>query len=120
MIYAYDRLHEGQADTYSAELPELGLEFIFNEEQSLQTLFIVPGKPKGYCPIEEDMRLQTFASKAAAIQFAKQADMFFVMGKADFLGTLIDWVRLEYSEYSVHYGFVDGALDKMTLMSKKA
>lgn len=40
--YEYDRMHENMPDEYHAEIPELGLQFIFDASQCLKTLFIKP------------------------------------------------------------------------------
>jgi hypothetical protein len=42
VVYEYDRTHEGLGDEYRAELPELGLQFVFDEKQILKTVFVRP------------------------------------------------------------------------------
>lgn len=40
VIYVYDRTHEGMDDEYNASVPKLGLEFRFDQEQNVATLFM--------------------------------------------------------------------------------
>jgi hypothetical protein len=45
VIYAYDSIHENQPDRYYVEIPDLGLNFTFDEKQNFSTLHIVPRQP---------------------------------------------------------------------------
>ena len=66
VVYEYDRTHENLADVYRAEIPDLGLQFVFDEGQLLQTLFMQPVEVTTFNPFEVDERIQRFASKREA------------------------------------------------------
>lgn len=116
VVYAYDRTHENLPDEYQADIPELGLQFVFDEHQVLKTLFMKPLKATGYNPFDkDDERLPCFRSKDDAIYYASDKGERYSEGKADFMGEKKDWIRLEYAGYSVHYEFVDGKLRMITM-----
>lgn len=72
----------------------------------------------GFDPFEaDDERLQRFVSKAEALRHAKANAIQTSQGVASLFGEVKDWVRLEYSGYSVHYEFVEGALRMITIQS---
>ena len=115
--YFYDRTHEGLADEYRAEIPELGLEFLFNEKQELQTLFMKPVEPSDFNPFEEDDRLIWFQTVEEAVEYAKEHDIQYRTGQAEFMGEEKEWVRFEHEGYSIHYEYAGTELRMVTLQS---
>nr|CAP48508.1 putative integron gene cassette protein [uncultured bacterium] len=120
VVYEYDRTHENLPDQYHAEIPELGLQFVFDENQMLRTLFVAPVDITTFNPFEDDERVRTFASKSEARQHAKDNDVPSSEGEADFMGEHRDWIRFERASYSVHYEYVDSALKMITLQTTNA
>lgn len=120
VVYEYDRTYENLSDEYHAEIPDLGLQLIFDEHQILRTLFITPVEITTFNPFEDDERVRIFASKSEARQHAKESDVPTSEGEADFMGEHRDWIRLESDTYSVHYEFVDSALKMITLQATNA
>ncbi|KLC27524.1 hypothetical protein XP95_21070, partial [Xanthomonas perforans] len=121
VVYRYDRIHENQPDQYVAEVPQLGLEFLFDSQQRLSTLFIEDTEINGFNPFEGDpVGLPRFGSKGDAITHAKRNAIELSEGRANFLGIIRDWVRFEHEKYSVHYEFVDSKLEKITVQARHA
>lgn len=117
VVYRYDRTYENLPDEYLADIPELGLEFIFDSERKLRTLFMNV-ESDGFNPLEEDQAsLPKFSSKAEAVRYTSTNAIQFSQGSADFLGEVRDWVRFVYAKHSVHYEFVDSKLSMTTIQS---
>ena len=120
VVYEYDRTHENLPDEYHAEISDLGLQFVFDENQMLRTLFITPVEITTFNPFEDDERVRRFASKLEARQYAKESDVPTSEGETDFMGEHRDWILLESDTHSVHYEYVDSALKMITLQTIKA
>lgn len=117
VVYEYDRTHEGLADEYRAEIPELGLQFVFDEHRVLKTLFVEPVEVTTFNPFEADARVRLFESKAKALRYAREKGLEIAKGTADFMGERREWVRFEGRGYSVHYEYVDSKLSMVTLQA---
>lgn len=120
VVYEYDRTHENLPDQYHAEIPDLGLQLVFDDNQMLRTLFMTPVEITTFNPFEDDDRIRMFASKSEARDHAKENDVTTSEGEADFMGERRDWIRFERPSYSVHYEFVDSALKMITLQTTNA
>lgn len=120
VVYRYDRTYENLPDEYWATVPNLGLGLIFDENQNLATLIIQPVSISGYNPIQQDQRLVWFASKAEVSQYAVEQSMVFSEGAVELFGELKDWIKLEYSDFSIHYEYVDSKLKQVTLQATSA
>ena len=118
VVYEYDRTHENMPDEYRAEIPDLGLQFVFDENQMFFTLFIEQKQAETWNPFEEDdVRLKRFATKASARNHATENRMAISEGNAEFMGEERDWIRFDLSGYSIHYEFVGGCLKKITIQN---
>jgi hypothetical protein len=121
VVYEYDRTHEGLADEYHAEIPELGLQFVFDARQVLRTLFLRPVEATTFNPLDtNDERLPTFASKREALRYADAGGLQYSQGAVEFMGEQQDWIRLENELNSIHYEFVGSELRMITLQSGSA
>jgi len=124
VIYRYDRNHEDLEDEYIAEIPEMGLEFIFDSDKCLQTLFMKCVDHNGYNPFEnEDPRHAPFKSNIEAIDWAKERSIDFIHqdAKTDvLLGEIPEWIKFTYQAYFVHYQFRDNVVDMVTISSDHA
>lgn len=105
--YQYDRLEENTSDNYSASIDELGLEFSFNSEQTLSAVFIT-----NEIDISGGIR---FSSVEEAENYCHDNALNFDKGSSKFLGTMREWIKLFYSNYSIHYEFQDSNLSMVTL-----
>jgi hypothetical protein len=120
VVYEYDRTHENLPDEYHAEIPDLGLQFVFDESQMLRTLFMKPTEVTTFNPFEDDERIRKFASKTEARQHAKNNGVPTSEGETDFMGEQRDWIRLESDTHSIHYEYVNSELKMITLQIKSA
>ena len=118
VVYEYDRIQEGAPDRYHAEIPDLGVQFVFDEKQVLKTLFIQPMEVNCFNPFDEgDGGLKRFQSKVEARQYGRDNGIRTTEGKADFMGEERDWIRFEYGNYSVHYEYVRSTLRMITIQA---
>ena len=115
VVYDYDRTHENLPDCYRAAIPDLGLQFRFDENQKLTTLFIEQKEATSWNPFEPDDRLLTFSSKTSARDHAKARGIAISEGAAEFMGESKDWIRFDLHDRSIHYEFVDSNLRLVTL-----
>lgn len=120
VVYEYDRTHENIPDEYHAEVPSLGLQFIFDTGQVLKTLFIKPVDATTFNPFDDDEKIRRFASKSEALGYAAANGLQFAEGRADFMGEQKDWIRFESDTHSVHYEYVDSELCRITLQAAHA
>ena len=124
VIYDYDRTYEGIEDEYRASIPDMGLEFIFDQNQKLKTLFMDSVEHKGYNPFEgEDPRNSPLDTAQKAIQFAKENSIILEhreKQESELFGHIPEWVKLTYKNYSVHYSYTKNGLKKAILQSTKA
>lgn len=121
VVYEYDRTHEGLPDQYRAEITDLGLQFVFDEQQVFKTIFMEQVDVNTFDPFDgDDERLKIFGSKAEAFQYATDNGERISEGKADFMGEERDWIRFEHDTYSVHYEYVDSKLRMITIQAEDA
>lgn len=118
VTYEYDRTHENLPDEYHAEIPDLGLQFVFDERQVFKTLFMKQVEENTFNPFEGDNeRLKRFDSKAEALQYASDNDEQITEGKSDFMGEERDWIQFKYDNYSIHFEYVDSELRMITIQA---
>lgn len=116
VIYEYDRSGENLPDEYHAEIPELGLQFVFDYKQVLRTLFLIMTDVSVQNPLDgEDERIRKFTSKSEALSYAVANDIRSSEGTAEFMGEQKEWVRFASDTYSIHYEYVDSELRMITL-----
>jgi len=120
VVYEYDRTYENLPDEYRAEIPDLGLEFVFDKSQVLQTLFMKPVEVATFNPFENDERIRKFESKPEALRYAKENGVAISEGASDFMGEQRDWIRLDSDSHSIHYEYVNSTLNMITLQTKSA
>lgn len=121
VVYEYDRTHENLPDEYRAEVPDLGLQFVFDERQVFKTLFMKPVEVKTFNPFDkDDERLKRFGTKAEALRYASANGLRISEGKAEFMGKERDWIRFEHGSYSIHYEYVDSKLRMITIQANGA
>lgn len=116
VVYNYDRTHENLPDKYHAAIPDLGLEFIFDEKQMFYTLFMKQRTATTFNPFDEaDEHLITFDSKSSARNYAKTYGINMTEGNAEFMGEDREWIKFNLPGYSIHYEFVSHRLKLVTL-----
>lgn len=76
VLYRYDRTHENMDDKYVAEIPEMGLEFLFDSSQHLSTIFMKKVDHNGFKPFDgHDPRSVPFQTGIEAIEWAKETKL---------------------------------------------
>ena len=124
VIYRYDRTHEGMADDYVAEIPKMGLEFLFDSSQSLSTVFMKLVDHSGFNPFRgTDPRSVTFKSGIEAMEYAKERSIDAMHSEAKHdavFGDVPEWVKFNFNSFFVHYQFHNGVVDMVTLQVQNA
>jgi hypothetical protein len=116
VIYDFDRLREGQPDKYWAAAQEAGIQFRFDEAQTLDTIFLYIAPDEGFAAhAQRDSDVPVFRTASEVLTFGEAQGLQLSKGSADFLGVSRDWVRLGFGAYSVHYEFRGGSLARVTV-----
>lgn len=116
VIYDFDRLHEGQPDKYWAAAQKTGIQFRFDEAQTLDTIFLYITPDDGFTACaQRETDVPVFTSAAEVRAFGESHRLQVSKGRADFLGAISDWIRLGFGAYSVHYEFRAGSLARVTV-----
>lgn len=121
VVYEHDRTYEGMDDEYWAKIPSLGLQFVFNKNQKLQTVFVHLNEKDGFDSANtNDLKLTSFSTKSDALQFASNNDIPFSEGEAEFLGEHRDWIKFKHKAHSIHYEYRESLLSLITLQAENA
>lgn len=118
VIYMYDGMYEGRSDEYIAVIKELGIQFIFNENQILSTIFIHLKNEEFQSANLEDLDLSAFDSKNDLMKYAQKNSLKYSEGMAVLFGQEREWLKLDFLSYTVHYEFRENSLSLVTLQSK--
>ncbi|NJK93320.1 MAG: hypothetical protein HC904_16830 [Blastochloris sp.] len=116
VIYDFDRSHENIPDQYWATCLDLGLQLRFDDHQILRTIFLSLNQDDGNTPADlSNSDIPIFGSKQDVRNFASENNLKTTEGETEFFGAKHDWIRLEYSDHSIHYDFDGGPLKKVTI-----
>jgi len=116
VIYEFDRTHENLPDEYWTKCLDLGIQIVFDEKQSLNTVFVNLTDEEGFTPANlSESDVLHFESKRDAASHAKKEGIAFSEGKVEFMGVERDWIRFEHEGYSIHYEFRNGSLALVTI-----
>lgn len=119
VAYAFDRHSEGLPDEYQASSRDGGFQLLFDESQTLTTIFLHASSDSDFTPVDlPAQQLPDFHSMDEARAFAVKIGIEFTEGTADFVGEARTWIRLEWPSHSVHYEFREGALRLVTLSTR--
>jgi hypothetical protein len=104
--YHFDRLHEGESDSYTVESEELSLELQFDADQRCVTIFV---RDPEVAIARRIVAFPNLRSPTEVEAYAKTHSLAITRGPL--------WLRCDGAERSIHYEF-DGATPKMvTIMS---
>jgi hypothetical protein len=124
VVYRYDRNHEGIDDEYIAEIPEMGLAFIFDSSQRLKTLFMKNVDHTGFNPFNgSDPITVPFKTGIEAMEWAHERTINAVhqeSQKDDIFGVIPEWVKLNFETFTIHYQFQDNSVETVTLQVQNA
>ena len=116
VIYEFDRLHEGQPDTYSAASHSAGVELRFDAAQRLRTIFLYITPTDRFAAfVAADCDVSLFSTFAEAQGFGEARSLALRTGDAGFLGIHRHWVLIGFGTYSIHYEFREGCLALVTI-----
>lgn len=122
--YEYDRSNENMEDQYHAEIPEMGLQFLFDATQKLICIFMKPVNHSGYNPFDgEDPREAPFNTGNNAVAFAKEHNIPVAhqAAKEDAVfGSIPEWAKFNFGNYSIHYQFNSDGVEMVTLQVNNA
>ncbi len=111
VVYAFDRLHENAADSYSSSAKSAGFEFRFDETQLLSVIWCYIRPCSGFSAISTDViGVPCFNSFAEAKHFAANAAIKTSQAKDG-----AAWIRFEQEGAWVHYEFSEDQLVLVTL-----
>ena len=119
VIYDFDRLHENIPDEYWAACKNQGIQFKFNADQVLSTIFLYLESREGFTPIGVDQLedIQVFTNVEAVETHCSTLELPFEKGSQREGGLLAkSWARFDSSTKAVHYEFVGQNLALITLM----
>lgn len=106
--YHFDRLREGEQDSYSVECEELSFELSFDPDQRCTTIFIA--NPDAV--LESGLaQFPYLKSRAAVEEYAKAHSLELRRGPS--------WLRCDGPTRCLHYEFVGERLNRITLMSSE-
>ncbi len=119
VIYDFDRLHENMPDVYWAACKRQGIQFRFDANQMLDTIFVYLENREEFNPIEpadiEDV--ERFASVADVEAHCAATGTECRKGvRSD--GTK-SWARIDSPETSIHYEFINERLPMITVFARK-
>jgi len=119
VIYNFDRLHENIPDQYFASCKNQGIEFIFDTDQMLSTIFLYLASRDGFTPIAVDQLedIQVFPNVAAVERHCSTLGLSFIQGgQRNGESSTMSWARIDTSTSAVHYEFVGQNLERVALM----
>lgn len=118
VVYSFDRLFENQPDRYIATAFSEGLEFQFDEQQRLVTIFVYLRGNSDFNPHDRsDLDLELFSTIEDAREFVTKNELPHKLNTQN--PKLPVWLRIDYPDCSVHYQFGAEGLGMITLMDPK-
>jgi hypothetical protein len=121
VIYDFDRLHETTPDQYWASPKSEGLQLRFDEDQVLRCVFVHVSPSNGDDFSAADLTttdIPQLHSPEDVLAYAESNQLQTNAGRGVLFDQVRDWVRIEYSNHSIHYEFRDGALGLVTISGK--
>jgi hypothetical protein len=119
--YDFDRSHENMPDKYWGCSKQRGLQFTFDENQVLQTIFIYRSGIEGYTPFSgQDGGISFFATIKEAEKWMHDAALAPQKGEPkEFQGIWREWIRAEKDGKFISYEFRRDGPSMITLYQKK-
>ena len=107
--YHFDRLHEGESDSYTVESEDLSLELRFDADQRCITIFV---RDPAAALAQGLVSFPNLQSPAEIEAYAKENALTLSRGGS--------WLRCDGVARCVHYEFADDELKMVTVMSPNA
>jgi hypothetical protein len=116
VVYDFDRLNENTPDRYHVTAKVAGIELLFDDCQVLITAFLRILPSDGFSAFDIDNSdIRRWSSIHEARSVAKSSGLTATEGQTTFLGIPRDWIRFNYQTHIVHYEFVTGRLNLVTV-----
>lgn len=120
VVYDFDRLHENVPDEYHAAVKRAGVQMVFDETQALTTVFLHVNARDDFTEFDLlQSDIQPFDTIENAKDFAAKRGISATQGNAVLFGIGRDWIKFEFGTHSVHYEFIAGALDMVTVTRQR-
>jgi hypothetical protein len=104
--YHFDRLDEGEDDSYSVSCEEIGLELLFDADQRCKTIFVTDIDA---VEAEDLVSFPNLKSPAEVEAYAAREGLLLKRGDS--------WLRCDGPERCFHYEFDGAAVTRITVMS---
>lgn len=114
VIYNFDRLEEGEPDTYTVRAAAEGFELRFDEKQRLEVIWCHVLDSDSFAPIDTDC-IGVFIPDSMADAKRHAASTGHPVRISEGVGTS-GFVRVDAPDKWVHYEFQDGELRMVTIM----
>ena len=121
VVYDFDRTHENIEDCYWAAAKANGFQFRFDENQSLDVIFLYLVEREGFTPISrKEIDVPVFETFDEAEKECNSKNIPFIKspgepGTRDYKW----WIKPSYGDYTVHYQYKDGAIRMITISTVK-
>ncbi|MGF2687870.1 hypothetical protein ACQUWM_15310 [Marinobacter sp. DUT-3] len=118
VVYDFDRLHEGMEDAYWASAHQQGFQFRFDEEQTLDVIFLYMAERHGFAPINEaEIEVPIYPSFVAAKESFEASGKEYTSSPSDDPSSELyqRWIKSMSDSHTVHYEFVDKRLRMITM-----
>lgn len=118
VIYDFDRLHEGMQDVYWASFYEQGFQFRFDEEQTLDVIFLYMQERDGFLYIHDnEVDVDVYSSFVEAKEAFEENGIEYITSPSDDPEHALyqRWIKSKNGEFTVHYEFIKSKLRMITL-----
>jgi hypothetical protein len=116
VVYDFDREHENVPDAYHTAAKAAGVEMLFDATQALTTVFLRINATDDFAAFDlSQSDIPSFDTIEDAKRFAAKKGLSATRGHAIFLERSRDWIKLGFATHTVHYEFVGGVLDMVTV-----
>ena len=117
VIYDFDRTHENMDDIYWAGAKNKGFLFRFNKHQKLDTIFLYMVEREGYTPIDrQQIDVPIYETFDHAEKELESKNISYAKSPGEpGSRTYKWWIKPNFSNYTVHYQFKNGAIRMITL-----
>lgn len=119
VTYDFDRNYENTSDQYWAASEAEGIQFRFDDQQTLKTIFLYVTASDRFAAIDLTATdIPSFNSISDIRAHADDHQIAISEGQVDFLGDPRDWIRLEANTHFIHYEFRESKLSLVTVSAR--
>lgn len=122
VVYSFDRFHENSEDVYWASATEDGFELRFNENQTLDVIFLfMIDKNKSKSINRNYVDVPIFESFINAKNYFEENNIQYNMSPSNNPDDEYyqRWIKAHKDKHTEHYEFIDNTLNMITLSLQK-